>query len=92
MKKKKELIRIDCNTTDLLMERPPRDQRPKCLQCDKTIVLRRSWWYDSDLPSSERPAMYYYDGMSYFCSRNCCMAYAHKKAQEELNIPKFNKV
>lgn len=88
----KKLIRIDCSTTDLLDARPPRDKRPKCLQCDKTIGIRRSYWYDSPLPWSERPAKYYYDGISYFCCRSCCMAYAHNKAQEELNIPKFNNV
>ena len=92
MKKKKDLIRIDCSTVDLIEARPPKDQRPKCLQCDKTILIRKSWWYESPLPVGERPARYYYDGISYFCSRNCCMAYAHKKAQEELNAPKFNNV
>ena len=83
---KKKVIRIDSNTADLVEKKPARDERPKCLQCEKTIILRRTWWYDSEIPRNERPAMYYYSGESYFCCRNCAMAYAHKKAQEELGI------
>ncbi len=91
-KNKQELVRINTTSADHVSVKPPRDKRPKCLQCDKTILMRRSWWYNTDLPANERPPVYYYDGISYFCSRNCCMAYAHKKAEEELNIPKFNNV
>lgn len=89
---KKKLVRIDCSSAGILEAKPPKDQRPKCLQCDKTIVMRRTYWYESSLPWKERPQRFVYDGISYFCSRNCCMAYAHSKAQEELNVPKFNNV
>ena len=82
----KKIIRVNCNSAGLLEKKPAKDERPKCLQCDKTILIRKTWWYDSDLPRSEKPALYQYSGESYFCCRNCAMAYAHKKAEEELGI------
>lgn len=86
---KKNLVRVDTSTADLIDAKPPRKERPKCLQCDGTITLLKTWWYHSDLPRDNKPVRYRYLGESYFCCRNCAMAYAHKKAQEELNIPKF---
>jgi hypothetical protein len=82
----KKIVRIDSNSADLIQNKPPRELRPKCLQCNKTVVLRKTFWYDSPIQRGERPPMYMYTGESYFCCKNCAVAYAHKKAQEELGI------
>jgi len=89
---KKKLVRINTSITPLLDAKPPKELRPKCLQCDGTITLLKTRWYDTSIPWSERPTKYVYDGVSYFCCRNCALTYAHNKAEEELNIPKLNNI
>lgn len=91
-KKRKNLVRVDCSSVGLLDSKPPRQERPKCLQCDNTITMRSTLWYDSPIRWQDRPVRYYYDGISYFCSRNCCMAYAHNMATKELKVSKVNSI
>jgi len=95
-KKKKKLPRVNCDGHPLLDAKPPKDQRPKCLNCDQTILLRSSFWYwgepvNIDADGRKKPR-YYYDGISYFCSRNCSHSYAHKAAEKALKVEPFNKV
>ena len=89
-KKKKTYIRIDCSTAPLVETKPPRDLRPKCLNCDQTILMRKSWWNWDSRKKEEN--LYYYSGESYFCCRNCALAFAHKSAQKLLKVKPLNEI
>ena len=86
-------IYLDTSQDTLLDQKPPKDQRPICLNCEKLISMRSTRWYgDFNIPWQDRPIKWYYDGETFFCSRNCALNYAWKAARIKLNIPDVNKV
>jgi len=92
-KKKKTYVRIDCSMAPMVETKPPRDLRPKCLNCDQTIIMRKSWWgWHTAEEERERKIKYFYDGISYFCCRNCALSFAHKMAIKTLKLEPLNKI
>ena len=90
MKKK---IYVDTSQSPLLDQKPPREERPVCLNCGKLIGIRSSRWYgDFHILWEQRPVKWIYDGETFFCRRNCALNYAWKAANKELNISDFNNV
>jgi hypothetical protein len=53
--------------------------------------MRKSWWGWRS-PEDQGKTKYFYDGISYFCCRNCAMAFAHKMALKQLKIEPLNKI
>jgi hypothetical protein len=90
-KKKKTYVRIDCSTASMVETKPPRDLRPKCLSCDQTILLRKSWWGWRSAEDQGK-TKYFYDGISYFCCRNCALSFAHKSAKKLLKVKPLNEI
>lgn len=88
----KNKVYINVNNVPALDKKPPRELRPKCLKCDNTIVMRTTWWYEGSAGYKQSPAKYYYDGVSYFCCRNCALAYAAEAGRKALGLPEFNNV
>jgi hypothetical protein len=92
-KKKKTYVRIDCSMTPMVETKPPKELRPKCLNCDQTIIMRKSWWgWNTPQEERERKTKYFYDGISYFCCRSCAIAFAHKMAIKILKLEPLNKI
>jgi hypothetical protein len=90
-KKKKTYVRIDCSMAPAVETKPPKDLRPKCLNCDQTIIMRKTWsWWRS--PEEKSKTTYFYDGISYFCCRNCALSFAHKMAIKTLKVEPLNKI
>ena len=90
-KKKKTYVRIDCSMAPMVETKPPKELRPKCLNCDQTIIMRKSWW-GWRTPEEENKTKYFYDGISYFCCRNCALSFAHKMAIKTLKLEPLNKI
>lgn len=90
-KKKKTYVRIDCSMATMVETKPPKELRPKCLNCDQTIIMRRSWWGWNN-PEDQGKRKYFYDGISYFCCRSCALAFAHKMAIKTLKLEPLNKI
>lgn len=92
MEKKKELVFINVDNEKIQDTKPSRELRPKCVNCFKTIGMRTTWWYDGSLGYKKSSPKYYYDGIGYFCCRNCAHIYAIEAARKALGHPEFNSV
>lgn len=95
MKKKKQdhkPVYINVDREPLLEAKPSRELRPKCVNCQKTIVLRTCYWYPGSAGYKKSPTKYYYDGIGYFCCRNCAQRYGTEAARKALGHPEFNVV
>ena len=92
MKKKKELVFINVDHVGLQDTKPSRDIRPKCMNCEKSILMRKTWWYDGSEGYKKSPAKFYYDGIGYFCCRQCAQQYGTEAARKVLGHPEFNSV
>ena len=93
MKKKKQdhkPVYVNVDHEPLVDEKPSRDLRPKCVNCQKTILMRKSYWYNGSRGYRDSPPKYYYDGIGYFCCRNCAQQYGIEAAREALGHPEFN--
>jgi hypothetical protein len=89
MKKKKQdhkPVYVNVDREPLLDAKPRRELRPKCVNCEKTIVLRACYWYSG----FASPTKYSYDGIGYFCCRNCAQQYGTEAARKALGHPEFN--
>lgn len=89
---KKEHVYINVDHVDLVDTKPPRNLRPKCLKCDRSIPMSPSWWYDGSEGYGKGKPKYYYSGIGYFCSRNCAIQYGIEAARKALGHPEFNTV
>ena len=92
MKKKKELVFINVDHVGLQDTKPSRELRPKCVNCEKSILMRKTWWYEGSLGYKKSPNKFYYDGIGYFCCRNCAQQYGTEAARKALGHPEFNSV
>lgn len=92
MKKKKELVFINVDHVDLQDTKPSRDLRPKCVNCEKSILMRTTWWYEGSGGYKKSPGKFYYDGIGYFCCRQCAQQYGIEAARKALGHPEFNSV
>ena len=92
MKKKKDLVFINVDHVGLQDTKPSRDIRPKCMNCEKSILMRKTWWYDGSEGYKKSPAKFYYDGIGYFCCRQCAQQYGTEAARKVLGHPEFNSV
>jgi hypothetical protein len=88
--KKKVYINVDRERT--VNVKPSRELRPKCFNCDKTILLRTTWWYEGSSGYKKSPPKYYYDGIGYFCCRQCAQQYGTEAARKALGHPEFNNI
>jgi hypothetical protein len=88
--KKKVYINVDREPT--VNVKPSRELRPKCFNCDKTILLRTTWWYEGSSGYKKFPPKYYYDGIGYFCCRQCAQQYGTEAARKALGHPEFNNI
>jgi hypothetical protein len=88
--KKKVYINVD--RIHILDAKPPRELRPKCVNCDKTITLRKTWWYEGSEGYKKAAPKFIYDGVGYFCCRECAQKYGTEAARKELGHPEFNNV
>jgi hypothetical protein len=95
MKKKKQdykPVYINVNNIPLLDVKPSKELRPKCVNCEKTIVLRSTWWYPGSEGYQKAAPKFIYDGIGYFCCRNCAQQYGTEAARKALGHPEFNSI
>jgi hypothetical protein len=93
MKKKKQdykKVYVNVDHEPLFDTKPTRELRPKCVNCDNTILMRKSYWYVGSRGYKDSPPKYYYDGIGYFCCRNCAQQYGIEAARKALGHPEFN--
>lgn len=88
----KNKVYINVDREDLVDIKPPRDLRPKCVNCDKTILMRTTWWFEGSQGYKKNAPKYYYDGIGYFCCRNCAIQYGTEAARKAVGHPEFNTV
>jgi hypothetical protein len=95
MKKKKQdhkPVYVNVDREPLLDAKPRRELRPKCFNCEKTIVLRSTWWYPGSEGYQKAAPKFIYDGIGYFCCRNCAQQYGTEAARKALGHPEFNNI
>ena len=95
MKKKKQdykPVYINIDHVGIQDTKPSKDLRPKCMNCKKTIVMRSTWWFEGSEGYMKSAAKFYYDGIGYFCCRNCAQQYGTEAARKDLGHPEFNNV
>lgn len=88
----KNNVYINVDREGTLHNKPPRKLRPKCVNCDKTILLRTTYWYEGSKGYKKDLPRYVYDGVGYFCCRECAQKYGTEAARKELGHPEFNNV
>lgn len=87
--KKKNLVRASSYDFHVFENKVKLKDRPKCLQCDKSIPFRRAWERDADM-RWKRSETFVLSGEGFFCCRYCALAFADKAARKLLKIDKFN--
>ena len=95
MKKKKQdhkPVYVNVDHSPLLDVRPSKELRPKCVNCNKTILLRTTWWYSGSEGYKKSAPKFTYDGIGYFCCRNCAQQYGTEAARKLLGHPEFNNI
>jgi hypothetical protein len=95
MKKKKQdhkPVYVNVDREPLLDAKPRRELRPKCFNCEKTIVLRSTWWFPGSEGYQKSSAKFIYYGIGYFCCRNCAQQYGTEAARKALGHPEFNNI
>jgi len=92
-KSRKNLLRVDTMQFPKmeLEEKPPLKDRAKCYNCDKSMPLAKGWTLDPTTNRWGKAETYTYNGIGYFCSRNCAMMYGNLAARRELKEESFNK-
>jgi hypothetical protein len=95
MKEKKQdhkPVYINVDHEPFLDARPSKELRPKCMNCNKTILLRSTWWFPGSEGYKKSASKYTYDGIGYFCCRICAQQYGIEAARKALGHPEFNNI
>ena len=93
MSKKKQdykPVYINVDRAGFQDKKPSRELRPKCVNCEGTIVMRKTWWYPESRGYKDSDPKYVYDGVGYFCCRQCAQNYGTEAARKALGHPEFN--
>ena len=92
-KKKEQVVRFNSYSREkfrLPAPKPSSPQRAKCLCCNRSIPIRmiNRNWVNGRYEDSEN-TLWYYTGVSYFCSAKCALVFATISGDKKLKINKY---